>query len=173
MQAAATRGRGGSPSGNGADKALDPETVASEVDRRLAQARQAYLDALPIAAAIIVVGDGEDSTEVDCANEHFRFVSEWDERMGDRRVSHVPILRTGPIGARLGDFIRSDDPACSQPNGFSFGNPIGGIRPAAPRAVRQGFMSGSVRVRPLSPPIGQDRPSATRKVAAPARPPSR
>ena len=113
MQAAETRGRGGSPLKGSADEALCPDAIASEVDRRLALARQAYLDALPIAAAIVIVGeDGDDDgTEVECANEHFRFISEWDERMGDRRVSHVSILRAGPIGARLADFIRSDDPA--------------------------------------------------------------
>jgi diguanylate cyclase (GGDEF)-like protein len=112
MQAAETRGRGRSPSGGSAAEALAPDAIASEVDRRLAQGRQIYLDALPIAAAIVVVGDGSgDDSLIECANEHFRFVAEWDERMGDRRVSHVPILRAGPIGARLGDFIKSDDPA--------------------------------------------------------------
>ncbi|WP_243450968.1 bifunctional diguanylate cyclase/phosphodiesterase [Sphingosinicella sp. CPCC 101087] len=85
------------------------EAIASEVERRLAQSRQAYLDALPIAAAIVSIAGSE--TLVECANEHFRFIAEWDERIGDRRASHVPILRSGPIGARLADFIESDDPA--------------------------------------------------------------
>ena len=50
---------------------------------------------------------------------------------------------------------------------------VGQSAPAAPRAARHGFMSGSVRVRPLSPPIGQLRPSAKRKLVTSARPPSR
>src|SRR3546814_6278469 len=45
-------------------------------------------------------------------------------------------------------------------NRLLLGKPVGGIRPAAPRAVRQPLMSGSVRVRPVSPPIAQLSPSA-------------
>jgi diguanylate cyclase (GGDEF)-like protein len=108
MQAAATRGRRRSPSGEPAEPAAAPG-VAPEVDRLLAAARQGYLDALPIAAAMITAGD--EGAFIECANEHFRHVAEWDERMGDRRVGHVPLLRSGPVGARLAAFLKSDDPA--------------------------------------------------------------
>src|SRR3546814_1924262 len=50
---------------------------------------------------------------------------------------------------------------------------VGGIRPAAPRATRQGVRSASVRTRPLSPPIVQLSPSSRRKAMASDRPPSR
>jgi len=79
------------------------------MERLLSETRQTYLDALPIAAAIITVGD--DDTIIECANEHFRAIAEWDERMGDRRIAHVPLLRSGPVGSRLGVFLKSDDPA--------------------------------------------------------------
>jgi diguanylate cyclase (GGDEF)-like protein len=108
MQAAVKRGRGRSPSGETA-QADPPDPFAPEIDRLLSAARQVYLDALPIAAAVLTVGD--DETIIECANEHFRFVAEWDERLGDRRAAHVPILRSGPIGNRLAAFLKSDDPA--------------------------------------------------------------
>jgi diguanylate cyclase (GGDEF)-like protein len=108
MQAEATRGRRRSPSAEtAATDSADP--VAPEIDRLLGAARQVYLDALPIAAAMLTVGEQE--TTIECANEHFRFIAEWDERLGDRRVAHVPILCSGPIGTRLAAFLRSDDPA--------------------------------------------------------------
>ena len=71
--------------------------------------RQGYLDALPIAAAMLTVDEG--GTFIECANDNFRLIAEWDERMGDRLVAHVPLLRSGPIGTRLSAFLKSDDPA--------------------------------------------------------------
>ncbi len=109
MQAAATRGRGRSPNSSPADAAAATDGLTAKIEQRLAAARQQYLDALPIAAAIITI-DGGDAI-IECANEQFRFVTEWDERMGNRRIANVPILRTGPIGARLATFLDSEDPA--------------------------------------------------------------
>ena len=109
MQAAATRGRGRSPSGTKGPGLVAPIEIVPELDRLLGETRQAYLDALPIAAAILTQGD--DETSIECANEHFRLIAEWDERMGDRRIAQVPILRSGPIGTRLSAFLKSDDPA--------------------------------------------------------------
>jgi diguanylate cyclase (GGDEF)-like protein len=109
MQAATTRGRRRSPSGDADQARIPADHLASELDRVLASVRQGYLDALPIAVAMITLDDGE--AHIECANEHFRFVAEWDERMGDRLVASVPILRSGPIGTRLAAFLESDDPA--------------------------------------------------------------
>jgi diguanylate cyclase (GGDEF)-like protein len=109
MQAAATRGRRGSPRGEDEVQAESPARITPEVGRVLGAVRQTYLDALPIAAVMISIGD-EDSY-IECANEHFRLIAEWDERIGERRIAHVPILRSGPIGARLAAFLKSDDPA--------------------------------------------------------------
>ena len=109
MQPATTRGRGRTPSGSSAPTVVAPVEFVPELDRLLDETRQAYLDALPIAAAIITVGD--DETVIECANEHFRSIAEWDERMGDGRIAQVPILRSGPIGTRFAAFLKSDDPA--------------------------------------------------------------
>ena len=109
MQSAAPRGRGRSPSGTTSPVAVAPAEVVPELDRLLTETRQGYLDALPIAAAIITVGDEESS--IDCANEHFRSIAQWDERLGDRRLAQVPLLRSGPIGTRLNSFVKSKDPA--------------------------------------------------------------
>ena len=80
----------------------------AEVVRVLAAGRQGYLDALPIAAALIAFEDEEPFIE--CANEHFRFVAEWDERMGENRVAQVPILGTGKI-----DYVSAGKLALQQP----------------------------------------------------------
>jgi diguanylate cyclase (GGDEF)-like protein len=81
----------------------------SDLTRLLAGARQDYLDALPIAAAIITVG--EQGPYVSCANEHFRQAAEWDERVGDRSLARIPLLDSGPIGATLASFLPGDQPA--------------------------------------------------------------
>jgi diguanylate cyclase (GGDEF)-like protein len=107
MQSAATRGRSRTGKEGLPREAATP--VESELDRLLSATRQGYLDALPIAGAIITsVGD---ESVVECANEHFRLVAEYDERMGNRNVAQVPLLRSGPIGSRFTAFLRTDDPA--------------------------------------------------------------
>ena len=109
MQAAATRGRRGSTRGEDEIQAESPARNASEVGRVLGAVRQTYLDALPIAAVMITVGD--EDCYIECANEHFRLIAEWDERIGERRIAHVPILRSGP-GGRPDRRLR---PLASQP----------------------------------------------------------
>ena len=42
---------------------------------------------------------------IECANDQFRFLAEWDERLGERRIAQVPMLRSGPIGTRLAAFL--------------------------------------------------------------------
>jgi len=102
------RGRRRTPTEETAEPSAAPG-VAPEVDRLLAAARQGYLDAMPIAAAMITAS--EEGAFIECANDHFRSVAEWDERMGDRRVGHIPLLRSGPVGTRLSAFLKSEDPA--------------------------------------------------------------
>lgn len=75
----------------------------------LESVRQTYLDALPIAAAMITIDEGEPFIE--CANDLFRFIAEWDERLGDRSIARVQILRAGPIGARLAAFVKGAETA--------------------------------------------------------------
>lgn len=108
MKAAARGRRDDSPSETVEDRPGAASGSLPEFERLLAFARQTYLDALPIAAAILTVAK---DVVIECANDHFRQVAEWDERMGDRRVSHVPMLHGGPIATRLAAFLKSDDPA--------------------------------------------------------------
>ena len=96
MQAAGTRKRAkASIEGTARQADVSPE-AAHQLVAILENVRQGYLDALPIAAAIITADGGE--ATIECANDHFRFIAEWDERLGDRQIRHVPILRSGPIG---------------------------------------------------------------------------
>ena len=87
---------------------VSPE-AAHQLVSILESVRQGYLDALPIAAAMVTVGDGE--TYIECANDLFRFVAEWDERLGDRHIRHVPLLRSGPVGTRLAAFLTGGEAA--------------------------------------------------------------
>jgi diguanylate cyclase (GGDEF)-like protein len=68
--------------------------------------RQRYVDALPIAAAVLTLSD---ETIIECANDLFRQLAEWDERRGDRRIAEVPMLRSGSIGTRLAAFLEGND----------------------------------------------------------------
>jgi len=81
---------------------------SSEVSDILDNVRQAYLDALPIAAAIIAA---DDQPFLDCANDHFRFLAEWDERLGERHLAQIPLLRAGPIGTRFAAFLKGTEAA--------------------------------------------------------------
>jgi len=108
MQAAKTRARakkaaGGLPPHDGV-----PPELAPQFHSVLETVRQRYLDALPIAAAIVTISN---DSFIDCANDQFRFLAEWDERLGERRIAQVPMLRSGPIGTKLTAFLKKDDPA--------------------------------------------------------------
>jgi diguanylate cyclase (GGDEF)-like protein len=107
MQGTKTRARTKKPTIAALIDRVTPE-VAQQLRSLLEAVRQRYLDALPIAAAIVTL---DDDPHVECANEQFRFLSEWDERLGERRITEVPLLRGGPIGSRLGAFIAGEDPA--------------------------------------------------------------
>jgi diguanylate cyclase (GGDEF)-like protein len=107
MQADTRRKRGKSPPEAAPPEGVSP-ALASQLQGLLEIVRQRYLDALPIAAAIITLGD---DPYVECANEQFRFLAEWDERLGERRIVEVPLLRSGPVGTRLAAFMAGSDPA--------------------------------------------------------------
>src|SRR5215470_10184764 len=75
-----------------------PPGVEPQLQHVLEMVRQRYLDALPIAAAIITVAEDR---FIDCANDQFRLLAECDERLEERRIANIPLLRSGPIGTRL------------------------------------------------------------------------
>ncbi|MET1113108.1 MAG: bifunctional diguanylate cyclase/phosphodiesterase [Allosphingosinicella sp.] len=85
-----------------------PPDLAPQFHIVLEAVRQRYIDALPIASAILTLGD---EPFIECANQPFRLVAEWDERLGERRIAEVPMLRSGPIGTRLTAFLGSNDSA--------------------------------------------------------------
>lgn len=93
-----------------------------------------------------------------------------------RHCGHGEAIRAGPGRPRGRRAARNNDTKerpRHPPKRLSRGNPVGGVRPAAPRAVRHSDRSLSVRVRPVSPPIGQLMPSAKTKVVASDKLPSR
>jgi len=108
MQAAKTRKGAKSVGGQRAPHEGVPPELAPHFHAVLETVRQRYLDALPIAAAIVTVGE---DAFIDCANDQFRFLAEWDERLGERRIAEVPMLRAGPIGTKLTAFLKKGDPA--------------------------------------------------------------
>ncbi|HEX8623170.1 MAG TPA: bifunctional diguanylate cyclase/phosphodiesterase [Allosphingosinicella sp.] len=107
MQAAKSRGRGQSAAERSPPQGGVPPELAPQFHRVLESVRQRYVDALPIAAAILTIAD---DTVIECANDPFRRLAEWDERLGERRIAEVPMLRSGPIGGRLAGFLEGNDP---------------------------------------------------------------
>ena len=79
-------------------------TVADEVIER---ARQDYLDALPIAAAVICVSVGGDAY-IDMANDNFRQLTDWSGHEG-KWTDQIPFLQAGTIGSTLKAFLNGDE----------------------------------------------------------------
>jgi diguanylate cyclase (GGDEF)-like protein len=73
----------------------------------LARGRQVYLDALPNAAAVVVLTPG--GPVIECANEPFRTLTDWAEPVADRPISSVPLLAEGPIADRLAAYLASGE----------------------------------------------------------------
>ncbi|HYD37023.1 MAG TPA: bifunctional diguanylate cyclase/phosphodiesterase [Allosphingosinicella sp.] len=108
MQAAKGRGRGKPAAGGVPPPSGVPPELAPQFHSVLEAVRQRYLDALPIASAILTI---EGDVFIECANDPFRLLAEWDERLGERRIAEVPMLRSGPIGSRLAAFLKGEDAA--------------------------------------------------------------
>jgi diguanylate cyclase (GGDEF)-like protein len=99
MQAANSRRRPDAPSN--APVAAPSNAPVPDFDRLLGPARQMYLDALPIAAAVI--DESGDAPLVECANAAFRDLTEMSE--GSAPVGAVPLLASGPVAERFGAFL--------------------------------------------------------------------
>lgn len=108
MQAAKSRRRGKSAAGEPPPQAGVPPELAPQFHQVLETVRQRYLDALPIASAILTLGE---DIYIECANDPFRLLADWDERLGERRIAEVPMLRSGPIGTRLAAFLEARETA--------------------------------------------------------------
>jgi diguanylate cyclase (GGDEF)-like protein len=113
-------------------KALDSAAAPVRVAKRAVVAiapeekdggHQEYLDALPIAAAVV----GEDPKgilQVERANDHFRSLARCDERLSGCPVDGIDVLQRGPIGLALRDFLAGSDPVLQFEGGD--GQVIGG-----------------------------------------------
>jgi len=108
MQAAKARARSKPAGGESAPAGGVPAELKQQFHHVLETVRQRYLDALPIASAIITVAD---ESFIECANDPFRLLTDWDERLEERRIAAVPMLRSGPIGERLGAFLAGSETA--------------------------------------------------------------
>src|SRR5688572_9663103 len=72
--------------------------------------RQDYLDALPIAAAVIGVS-ASDEIYIDSANDHFSKLTRWDKRRHGSRSDQVEFLTTSTINDKISSFLHSDEVA--------------------------------------------------------------
>ncbi|MGE5723227.1 MAG: putative bifunctional diguanylate cyclase/phosphodiesterase, partial [Sphingomonadales bacterium] len=73
-------------------------------------ARQDYLDALPIAAAVLCVGEGGEAY-VDAANDHFRTLAGWDHDWRGNRTEQSAFLTASAIHDKLVSFFNSGEAA--------------------------------------------------------------
>jgi diguanylate cyclase (GGDEF)-like protein len=82
----------------------------SVLGRLVATARQEYLEALPIASAVLCVGtDGE--AYVDAANDHFRSLAGWDDDWRGNRTEQSAFLTASAIHDKLSAFLNSGEAA--------------------------------------------------------------
>src|SRR5687767_15751563 len=79
----------------------------SEAEQQFADARQDYLEALPIPAFLACL-DGQDQAFVGLANDKFREVAGWDESKEGNRVEAVAFLQASGIGAAVAAFLKSE-----------------------------------------------------------------
>jgi diguanylate cyclase (GGDEF)-like protein len=121
MQAAQTRGRRPKLPASGGDDAGIAKLYDGPLQATLARGRSLYLEALPIAAAIVELA--KDGAFVEGANGLFRYLAEWDDRIGDRSIDQVRLLTHGQIGERFRQFIASGESAHQFES--SDGRPIG------------------------------------------------
>ncbi len=111
MQAASTRRRKKPPLAAVAPEGASPASRRAPVlEEIIDNARQDYLDALPIAAAIIAAPESR-APFVDAANAHFRRIGGWDEETCGSRIDRVPFLKGGPVGRALTDFLDGETAA--------------------------------------------------------------
>ena len=73
------------------------------------RARQDYLDALPIAAAVVCVSEGGDAY-IDMANDNFRLLTDWNGHEGNW-LSQIGFFEAGTIGEALINFLESEEKA--------------------------------------------------------------
>jgi diguanylate cyclase (GGDEF)-like protein len=109
MQVARSRARKSSPD------AVSHETGPSArrhplLSRLVETARQEYLEALPIASAVLCVGTNGEAF-VDAANDHFRTLAGWDDDWRGNRTEQNAFLIASSIQEKLSAFLNSGEAA--------------------------------------------------------------
>ena len=74
-------------------------------------ARQDYIDALPVAAAVLCQ-DESGRAYIDIANEIFRGTASWDPASGSKWTDEVDFFAATGIGVALEDFLNRGEKAC-------------------------------------------------------------
>ena len=109
MQVASTPRRRKTPDSAAAPARAAKGAVVAIAPEEQAGGQQEYLDALPIAAAVI----GRTRAglhEIERANDHFRGLARCDERLDGGAIDRIDLLQRGPIGLSLRDFLDGDEP---------------------------------------------------------------
>jgi diguanylate cyclase (GGDEF)-like protein len=130
----------------GRNKALPTPTlpeaeVAAAAEEIVNRARQDYLDALPIAAAVLQL-DAQGPAWIDLANDPFRTTADWNEAAHPRRVDEIEFLQASGLARHASDFLRGSEPARQFECGD--GRSVGGRH----------FIARFARLRPL-PAMGR------------------
>ncbi len=73
------------------------------------RSRKAFLHALPVGAAVLTLDPA--GAYLEEANDHFRQLADYDDRVSDRAVASIPLFASGVIADRLRAFIESEDDA--------------------------------------------------------------
>jgi diguanylate cyclase (GGDEF)-like protein len=109
MQVASTPRRRKTPDTAAAPIRAAKRAVVAIAPEEAAGAQQEYLDALPIAAA--VVGRSRAGLhEIERTNDHFRHLARCDERLDGGAIDRIDLLQRGPIGLSLRDFLDGSEP---------------------------------------------------------------
>src|SRR5688572_16798378 len=108
MQAAASRARKSLLEAVAAPAPV-PVPRLNRAEKEFADARQDYLDALPIAAFLVCL-DEEGRAYIDIANDRFRALAGWSERTDGKWVDAIPFLDASAIGTTVAAFLAGDEP---------------------------------------------------------------
>jgi len=110
MQVASTGARRGLPTTVSHEEMAPASRRHALLSHVIEAARQDYLEALPIAAAVLCVGaTGE--AYVDAANAHFRSLAGWDDNWRGNRTGQSKFLTTSSINSKLSAFLNSGEAA--------------------------------------------------------------
>jgi diguanylate cyclase (GGDEF)-like protein len=107
MEAASFNGRTEEPTAGGRP-AADALPGIDGAGHIAAHVRQDYLDALPIAAAVLRLAD-EGRTAIDLANDNFRILAGWNEEAEGRCADDIPFLGASGLAGAIAEFLAAGE----------------------------------------------------------------